>query len=119
MATLVEKRKYPRVDTSQETFCRIKIFGVNTRPLEGQVINLSLGGVAFISHWKNIAKAAKKFATRVQIQLPNGVNIDANTTLLRVKPQPADEQCICVYKLIEMNKTNASRLEYFVPRQST
>ncbi|MFQ5676649.1 MAG: PilZ domain-containing protein [bacterium] len=116
MATPVEKRKYPRVDTSRDIYCRIKVFGINARPLECQVINLSLGGVAFVSHWQNIAKAAKKIAARVQIQLPNGVNIDANTTLLRVRPRPADEQCICVYELTEMNKANASRLKHFVPR---
>ncbi len=112
----VEKRKYPRVDTSQENFCRITVFGLNSRPLEGQILNLSLGGVAFTSHWKNIAMAAKKFATKVRIQLPNGVYVEANTALLRVKPKPADDQCICVYRLTEMSKINTSRLKLFVPK---
>jgi hypothetical protein len=66
-----EKRKYPRVDTSKEDFCRITVFGLTGRPLEGQILNLSLGGVAFTSHWRNIAMAAKKLATKVRIQLPN------------------------------------------------
>ena len=112
----VEKREYPRVDTSQENFCRITVFGLNGRPLEGQILNLSLGGVAFTSHWRNIAMAAKKFATKVRIQLPNGVYVEANTALLRVKPQPADDQCICVYRLTEMSKINTSRLKHFVPK---
>ena len=114
MKNPLEKRKYPRVDTSQENLCRITVFGLSGRPVEGQILNLSLGGVAFISHWQKIAMAAKKLATKVRIQLPNGVFVDANTTLLRVKPKPVDDQCICVYKLTEMNKINTSRLKHFV-----
>ena len=112
----VEKRKYPRVDTSKENLCRITVFGLTGRPLEGQILNLSLGGVAFVSHWRNVAMAAKKLSTRVRIQLPNGVSVEANTALLRVKPQPADDQCICVYKLTDMSKINTSRLKHFVPK---
>ena len=110
-----EKRKYPRVDTSQEDFCRITVFGLAGRPVEGQILNLSLGGVAFISHWEKIAMAAKKLATKVRIQLPNGVYVEANTALLRVRPHAMDDQCICVYKLTEMSKINTSKLKHFVP----
>lgn len=111
-----EKRRYPRIDTSRDNLCRIKVFGVKGRPLEGQILNLSLGGVAFISHWKNIAKAVKRFTTKVRIHLPSGVYVDANTTLRRVKPGSADEHCICVYELTDMNKANTARLRRFIPR---
>ena len=111
-----EKRKHPRIDTSQESNYRITVFGLSGQPVEGQILNLSLGGVAFISHWQKIAMAVKKLATKVRIQLPNGVLVDANTMLLRVKPKPVDDQCICVYRLTEMNKINSSRLKHFVPR---
>ena len=114
----VEKREHPRIDTSQENLCRITVFGLTGRPVEGRILNLSLGGVAFESHWKKVAMAAKKIATKVRIQLPNGVFVDANTTLLRVKPRSVDDQCICVYRLTEMNKVNTSRLKHFVPRKS-
>ncbi len=116
MKNPLEKRKYPRVDTSQETLCRITVFGLTGRPVEGQILNLSLGGVAFVSHWQKIAMAAKKLATKVRIQLPNGVFVDADTTLLRVKPRPVDDQCLCVYELTEMSKINSSRLKHFIPK---
>ena len=111
-----EKRKHPRIDTSQESNYRITVFGLTGGPLEGQILNLSLGGVAFVSHWQKIAMAVKKLDTKVRIQLPNGVFVDANTTLLRVKPRPVDDQCICVYKLSEMSKINISILKNFIPK---
>ena len=112
----VEKRKYPRIDTSQESHCRISVLGLSGGPVEGQILNLSLGGVAFVSHWQKIAMAAKKLDTNVRMQLPNGVFVDASTTLLRVKPRPVDDQCICVYKLSEMNKINTTILKHFIPK---
>src|SRR3990172_6424724 len=75
----IEKRKYPRLDTSQADW-KIRVYGVKGRPLEGQILNLSLGGVAFIGHRKKIAKTVKRFTTKVEIQLPNGTKVNAKLT---------------------------------------
>ncbi|MFQ5823734.1 MAG: PilZ domain-containing protein [bacterium] len=109
-----EKRKYPRIDTSHDSQWKIKVFGVKGKPLEGQIINLSLGGVAFVIHWKKVARTVKRFTPKVEIQLPDGVSIDATTTLLRVKPKPTSDECICILQLTEMNNKNSSRLEQFI-----
>ncbi|MFQ6113497.1 MAG: PilZ domain-containing protein [bacterium] len=109
-----EKRKYPRIDTSQDCHWKIRVFGVKGRPLEGQILNLSLGGVAFVSHWRSVARAVKRFTPKVEIQLPDGISVDATTTLLRIKPKPTSDDCICVLQLTDMNSKNSSRLEQFI-----
>lgn len=109
-----EKRKSPRLDTSGENLWKIKVYAGQGKPLEGQVINLSLGGVAFISHWRKIARAVKRFSSKVEIQLPNGVSVNATTYLLRIQPKQASDDCVCVLKLIEINGKNYSRLEQFI-----
>lgn len=109
----VDKRKYPRIDTSQQAECQIRVFGVSGKPLTGKVINISLGGVAFVSSYKNIARAVKKYSTKVKIHLPDGDDIDANTTLLRIRPAPASDDCLCVLRLTEMNRQHAARLQKF------
>lgn len=106
----VEKRKYPRIDTSRDRHWKIKVFGVKGRPLEGQILNLSLGGVAFVSHWRSIARAVKRFTPKVEIQLPGGASVDATTTLVRVEPKPTSDDCICVLRLTDMNNKSSSRL---------
>lgn len=111
----IEKRRHPRLDTSRDNQWKIKVFGLKGRPLEGKIVNLSLGGVAFISHWKNVAKTVKRFTTKVEIQMPDGMSVDANTTLLRVWPSPKAEECMCVLELTEMNKRNTSKLQHFIP----
>ncbi len=110
----IEKRKYPRIDTSHDHQWKIKVFGVKGKPLEGQIINLSLGGVAFVGHWKSIARTVKRFTPKVEIQLPNGVCVDAITTLVRIKPNPTGDDCICVLELTDINSKNSSRLERFI-----
>lgn len=110
----VEKRKYPRLDTSNDSEWRIRVFGLQGRPFEGRIVNLSLGGVAFVSHWKNVARTVKRFTTKVEIRTPDGTKVDANTTLLRIWPRSREDECICVLELTEMNKASTSRLkDYF------
>ena len=109
-----EKREYPRIDTSQRADCRIRVFGVSGKPLMGKVINISLGGVAFVSSYKNIARAVKKYSTKVTIRLADGHDIDARTTLLRVRPAPASDDCLCVMRIIEMNGNHTARLKKFI-----
>jgi hypothetical protein len=110
----IEKRRHPRVDTSKDDLWNIRILGFKGKPLTGKIINISLGGVAFVSSYKNVAKAMKKFSRKVKIQLPDGVLVDANTTLLRVRPVPASDDCVCVLKLTEMNGNSSSRLARFI-----
>ncbi|NIR52224.1 PilZ domain-containing protein [candidate division KSB1 bacterium] len=110
----VEKRKYPRMDMKGENGCYIKVFGVKGKPVTGRVLNLSLGGVAFISHYKNIAKAVKRFTTKVEIQLPNGKSVEAITSLQRIRPTSEGDDCLCVLELIEINNKSSSRLENYI-----
>lgn len=112
---VVEKRRYPRLDTSDDDNWKIKVFGLKGRPLEGQILNLSLGGVAFRSHWRHVAKTVKRFTTRVEIRTPDGRKVNANTSLVRVWPSPENDECICVLELTEMNKVHTSRLRHFIP----
>jgi hypothetical protein len=109
-----EKREYPRLDTSHHRDCEIRVFGVHGKPLVARIMNISLGGVAFVSDYKNIARALKKYSAKVKIHLPDGNNIDANTTLLRVRPVPTSNDCICVMKLTEMNGNHSARLRKFI-----
>ncbi len=111
MTQLVEKRRHPRLDTSANGLWKIKVFGLKGRPLEGQVVNVSLGGVAFVGHWKNVAKTVKRFTTRVEIQLPDGSRIDANTNLVRIRPQNKDDRCVCVLELTDLDKQDSTRLQ--------
>lgn len=113
--TKTDKRKYPRIDTSDDKHWRIRVFGMQGKPLEGRIINLSLGGVAFVSHWKHVAKAVKRFTTKVEIQLPDGVLINASTSLVRIRPQPQSDECVCVLALTGMNRTSTSRIKNFIP----
>lgn len=113
--TSADKRRYPRIDTSKNGEWKIRVFGVQGRPLEGRIINLSLGGVAFVSHWKHVAKAVKRSNTEVEIQLPDGVLVNASTALVRVRPKPQSDECICVFALTGMNHTSTSRLKNFIP----
>lgn len=109
-----EKRKHPRVDTSRANRCNIKVFGVAAKPVIGKVINISLGGVAFTSHYQNIAKTVKRAGVKVEIQLPNGRSVDADTTLLRVRPQPESDDCICVLRLTDLKGQSSSKLQKFI-----
>jgi c-di-GMP-binding flagellar brake protein YcgR len=113
-ALAFEKRKFPRVDTSKHAGCQIRVFGVKGKPLVGKVVNISLGGVAFVSSYKNISQALKKYSTRVKIQLPELDPIEASTTLLRIRPEPAGEDCLFVMKLTDMNGNTATRLQKFI-----
>ena|SRR3990172_9486228 len=110
----IEKRKYPRLDTSQADW-KIRVYGVKGRPLEGQILNLSLGGVAFIGHWKKIAKTVKRFTTKVEIQLPNGTKVNANSSLVRIWPNLENDTCVCVLQLTEMNKRSVKFLKNLIP----
>ena len=112
---MVEKRKYPRLDTSENDDWRIRVFGLKGRPLEGQIVNLSLGGVAFVGRSKYVAKTVKRFTTRVEIQMPGGASVDADTTLLRVWPLPQDDKCVCVLRLTNIDKANVRTLKSFIP----
>ncbi len=114
MTQKVEKRRFPRLDTRGLERCRIKVYGVPGKPLIGQVVNISLGGVAFVSHYRNIAKAIKKPNPKVEIQLPNGRSVDAITALVRVLPERETDQCLCVLRLTELKGNNSSRLARFI-----
>ncbi|MFQ5637583.1 MAG: PilZ domain-containing protein [bacterium] len=111
-----EKRKHPRVDVSEKIACNIKIYGLTGKPVVGKVINISLGGVAFLSHYRDIAKAVKRPNPKVEILLPDGRSVDAMTTLLRIRPQPESDDCVCVFRLTELNSTNSTRLQKFIIR---
>jgi hypothetical protein len=114
MSILLEKRRYPRVDT-RDSDCRIRIFGLKGKPLEEiQVLNLSLGGVAFVTPFSTIMKAIRRVKTKVEIQLPDGGQVDAVTQILRVKPTDENDNCLCVMELTEMNQKSTSRLENFI-----
>lgn len=112
---IVEKRRYPRLDTSTDQEWKIKVFGLKGRPLEGQILNLSMTGVAFRSHWRNVAKTVKRFTTKVEILTPGGQVVNANTNLVRILPSPENDQCVCVLELTEMNKKNTVRLQNHIP----
>jgi len=112
-AVAFEKRKYPRIDTSKQADCQIRIFGVSGKPLLAQILNISMGGVAFVSSDRNIARAVKKYSTKVKIHLPDGDDIDASTTLLRIRPAPTSDDCLCVLQLTEMNRNHTVRLQKF------
>ncbi len=107
----LEKRRHPRFDTSNSGVWKIKVYGMKGRPLEGEIVNLSMGGVAFLGHWKNVAKAVKRFTTRVEIHTPAGDTIDANTNLVRIRPRPQGDQCVCVFELTDMSHHSTSRLQ--------
>ena len=111
----VEKRKHPRLDTSTDGDWKIKVFGLKGRPLEGRILNLSISGVAFSSHWKSVAKTVKRFTTKVEISIPGGAKVNANTNLVRVWPSPENDECVCVLELTEMDKMHTSRLQNFIP----
>lgn len=110
----VEKRKSPRIDTSGDRQWRIKVFGVKGKPLEGQIVNLSLDGVAFISDCSKVVRTVKRFTPKVRIKLPNGGAIDATSTLVRIQPMRASDDCLCVLQLTDMNKNNAFQLAKYV-----
>ncbi|MFQ5706834.1 MAG: PilZ domain-containing protein [bacterium] len=109
-----EKRKFPRIDTSENCDWKIKVFGVKGKPLEGQIINLSLGGVAFVSHWKKIARTVKRFTPKVEIKLPNGRSVDATSVLVRVKPTLSSDDCLCVLELTDLNRKGTNRLSKYL-----
>ena len=112
----IEKRRYPRIDTSKERTCRIVIYGVKGRPVEeNQIMNLSLGGVAFNGSLQSMMQTLKWVTTRVKIKLPDGKALNAETTLLRVKPKKDDDDCLCVFELKRMSKTHSTRLASFIP----
>ena len=108
---LVEKRRFPRVDTSKADRCRIRVFGLRGKPLVGRVINLSVGGVAFIGNLPDIVKTVKRYSTRSEIRLPDGASISATTTLVRIKPKPEDDECVCVLAMSELTPQTAKHLE--------
>jgi|GEM_PF-1989587 len=110
MTQLLEKRRHPRLDTSRDLLWKIKVFGLKGRPLEGQIVNVSMGGVAFVGHWKYVAKTVKRFTTRVEIHMPDGHKIDANTNLVRIRPRTQDDRCVCVLELTDLDNQNTSRL---------
>lgn len=78
------------------------------------MINISLGGVAFVSSYKNITQTLKKYSTRVKIQLPEVDAIEANTTLLRIRPEITSDDCLFVMKWTEMNGSSTARLKKFI-----
>ncbi len=113
---MIEKRRHPRIDTSADDGWKIKVFGLKGRPLEGQILNLSLSGVAFLSHWKSVAKTVKRFTTKVEIRTPSGAKVNANTNLVRVWPNVENDECVCVLELTEMNRLHTTRLQHLIPR---
>ncbi len=110
---LTEKRRNPRIDTSEERNWEIRIQRAKGKPLAGKILNLSVGGVAFESEWKNIWKTIKKNSSWVEIHLPNGKYIEAYSTLLRVRPKIASDRCICVLRLSDMTTLDSSHLERY------
>ena len=112
----VEKRKSPRLDTSGRSSFRIVIYSVKGKPVEdNQIVNLSLGGVAFRGSFRNIVQSLKRITTHVEIKLPNGLTLPAETTLLRIKPIRHQDDCLCVFQLTDMSKKSSSRLARFIP----
>lgn len=106
----LEKRQFPRLDTSSEDTWKIRVFGLKGRPLEGRILNLSLGGVAFIGHWREAARTVKRFTTKVEIQTPDGHKVNANSSLVRILPGRSDDECLCVLKLDDMSNNHSLRL---------
>ena len=109
-----EKRRYPRLDTSNDKSWKIRVFGMKGRPIEGKILNLSLGGVAFLSHWRDAAKTVKRFTTKVEISLPGGKTVNANSSFVRILPSCYDDECLCVLTLNEMSKNHSSKLQNFL-----
>lgn len=110
----LEKRKHPRIDTSDDNEWKIKVFGVKGKPVEGRIVNLSLGGVAFITDWKKVARAVKRFTPKVEIKLPNGKWVDATSLLVRIQPIQSSNDCLCVFQLTDMTPNNSFRLAKYV-----
>jgi len=106
----VEKRKYPRIDTSKKGNWKIKVFGLKERPYVGKIVNVSLGGVAFSSNWQSAARTVKRFTTRVELQVPEG-KVSANSSLVRILPRLKNDDCLCVFELDEINQKHFSILE--------
>ncbi len=106
-----EKRRHPRIDTSGEEAWRIKIFGLNGKPIEVQILNLSVGGVAFVSHWKDAAKTVKRFTTKVEIRTPSGEKVNANSNFVRILPSLNSDECVCVLQLLDMTTKHVVTLQ--------
>ncbi|RMF59505.1 MAG: hypothetical protein D6743_16245 [Calditrichaeota bacterium] len=115
----IEKRKFPRLDTSNCEAWKIRVFGVRGKPLEGQILNLSLGGVAFVTDWRNVLKTINRFKTRVEIELPDGKHIDAASFFLRAQPKRTGDDCICVLALIGLEGKNSTYLQQFISGKSS
>ncbi len=114
-----EKRKYPRINTSNQGNWKITVRGFKGKPLEGKIINLSMGGVAFVSHWRDIARALERLFTEAEIHSPDGSSISASISLIRIQPKQSSDDCICALKLEELNDKSSMTLERLVQRFSS
>ena len=103
------------MDTSASEDWTIRIYGVRGKPVEGNILNLSLGGVAFEGQWKKVARTIRRFTTKIEIVLPNGKVVEADSTLLRVWPKPQNDNCICAMLFSELNRSSARHLSNFIP----
>lgn len=110
---VIEKRKYPRLDTSNDTRCTIRVYGMKGKPVEGQVLNLSLGGVAFLSDYRVAARTVNRFSTKVEIHLPGGATVKAESSLARILPSPTDDTCVCVLELMGMGRQHSTKLKRY------
>ncbi len=106
----IEKRRYPRLDTSGDERCTIRVYGMKGRPVEGQVLNLSFGGVAFLSDYRTAARTVNRFNTKVEIRLPGGSTVKADSSLARILPNPSDDTCVCVLELMGMGQQHSTKL---------
>jgi hypothetical protein len=112
----LEKRRYPRIDTSAESRFKIRIFSPKGKQIdECQVVNLSLGGVAFYSFSNIVVGTLYTLRTRVEIVLPNGARVPARAALRRVKPEVCGDTCLCVFELREISNKSTHVLSNHIP----
>jgi len=113
--TEVEKRKFPRLDTSGSDDWIVRVYGVRGKPVEGTILNLSLGGLAFEGKWKRVARTITRDSSKIEILLPNKKVVEADSTLLRVRPKVQNDNCVCVMLFSDLNRSTARQLQNFIP----
>ncbi len=113
--TEIEKRKFPRLDTSGSSDWIIRIYGTRKRPVEGDILNLSLGGVAFVGPWEKVARTIKGYATKVEIVMPNGKIVEVNSTLHRVRPKKQSDCYVCVMLFSDLSGDSIRYLKNYMP----
>ncbi len=112
--TEIEKRKTPRLDTSGSNDWIVRIHRDRGKPVEGTIINLSLGGLAFVGQWGKVERMLKRHTTKTEIVLPNGRVIHADSTLLRVWPKQQIDEYVCVMIFSELDPNCIRQLEKII-----